>query len=130
MQARGKVAMGVDQYSSSHRFEPLADGGRIELQTDTEDSSAVAAIREHLLGITRSFKAGDFATPAFVHAGNVPGTDVMRARSESITYTFKALPRGGEVRISTADPAALAAIQSFLAFQRDEHHAGHTGVSP
>jgi hypothetical protein len=37
------------------------------------------------------------------------------------------LPGGGEVRIRTASPAALAAIHEFLAFQRMDHraHEGH-----
>ena len=39
MQNRGRQAMGVDQYTSAHRFDALADGGRIELQRETEDSA-------------------------------------------------------------------------------------------
>ena len=38
MQQRGKMAMGVDQTTSTHRFDALPDGGRIELQRDTDDS--------------------------------------------------------------------------------------------
>ena len=38
LQERGKVAMGVDQYTSAHRFDDLADGGRIELQRDPADT--------------------------------------------------------------------------------------------
>jgi hypothetical protein len=34
MQRRGKIAMCVDPYTSAHRFDDLADGGRIELQRD------------------------------------------------------------------------------------------------
>ena len=43
VQARGEVAMGVNQYTSSHVFEPLADGGRIELQRNANDSAVSAA---------------------------------------------------------------------------------------
>jgi hypothetical protein len=32
LQQRGETAMGVNQYTSQHVFEPLADGGRIVLQ--------------------------------------------------------------------------------------------------
>ena len=39
VQARGQVAMGVDQYTSHHIFEPLPDGGRIVLQRDSVDSA-------------------------------------------------------------------------------------------
>ena len=31
VQSRGRVAMGVDQYTSTHLFQPRPDGGRIEL---------------------------------------------------------------------------------------------------
>ena len=32
MQKRGEKAMGVDQYTSTHKFDSFPDGGRIELQ--------------------------------------------------------------------------------------------------
>jgi hypothetical protein len=40
-----------------------------------------------------------------------------------ITYTYGELPRGGEVRIVSKDPDAIAAIHEFLAFQRHDHRA-------
>ena len=48
VQSRGAVAMGVDQYTSTHHFTPTADGGIIELQRDTLDSAGVAQIRDHM----------------------------------------------------------------------------------
>jgi TusA-related sulfurtransferase len=33
------------------------------------------------------------------------------------------LPRGGELRITTTDPAAVAAVAAFLAFQRMDHRS-------
>lgn len=124
LQARGKAAMGVDQYTSTHRLDALADGGRIELQRDAADSAGVAQIRQHLREITAAFQSGDFATPAFVHMREVPGASVMAAMRDRITYTFSELPRGGEVRIVTTDPEALKAIHDFMAFQRQDHRAG------
>lgn len=124
MQERGKQAMGVDQYTSAHRFETLANGGRIELQQDRDDSAGVAQIRRHMREIAEAFARGDFSTPMMVHAGEVPGTKVMAARRAFITYEAHDLPRGGEVRLTTHDPEALAAVHEFLAFQRDAHHAG------
>jgi hypothetical protein len=126
MQRRGADAraMGVDQYTSVHQFDALPDGGRIELQRDVDDSAGVAQIRKHLREIAAAFKQGDFRTPAFVHDHQVPGTIVMAAKREAITYTVHDLPRGGEVRIVTHDSEALAAIHEFIAFQRHDHHAG------
>ncbi len=123
MQQRGKVAMGVDQYTSTHQFDTRSDGGRIELQRDVDDSAGVAQIRLHLRGIAKAFSEGDFSAPAFVHLQEVPGAKVMAARRALITYTYRDLPRGGEVRMVTKDPEALAAIHDFLAFQGREHHA-------
>ena len=126
MQARGQMAMGVDQNKAHHVFDDLPDGGRIELQADSADSTAIGAIRAHLSTIASAFKAGNFSTPDFVHADKVPGTDVMAAKRSAITYAFATLPRGGEVRITTHDAEALHAIHQFLAYQRQEHHAmGH-----
>jgi hypothetical protein len=124
LQARGKEAMGVDQYTSTHSFDALNDGGRIELQRDVDDPAGVAQIREHLRGIAEAFKSGDFSTPAFVHMQQGPGADMMATRRTVIDYTFSELPRGGELRISTRDPAAVGAIHAFLAFQRHDHRTG------
>jgi hypothetical protein len=65
MQHRGQQAMGVDQYTSIHKFDALDDGGRIELQRDSYDSSGVATIRAHIREIARAFERGDFSTPTF-----------------------------------------------------------------
>lgn len=124
VQARGAHAMGVDQYTSTHIFEPLADGGRIELQRDQADSAGASQIRQHMHHIAAAFSAGDFSLPGFVHARDVPGTAVMVARRQMIRYTVEVLPRGAAIRLQSADTAAVRAIHEFLAFQRQDHHAG------
>jgi len=124
VQARGQEAMGVDQYTSTHLFDSLPDGGRIELQRDVDDPEGIAAIRSHLQEIASLFGEGDFRIPGFVHAQEVPGTDVMARKRDVITYTYAELPRGGELRLTTADPEALTAIHDFMAFQRADHRAG------
>jgi len=121
MQARGHDVMGVDQYTSVHRFDALADGGRIELQRDRDDSVGVATIRAHLRSIARAFAAGDFTAPAEVHRETVPGVGTMRAHRAAIRYAVTDLPRGAALRIRSADPEAVAAVHRFLAFQRRAH---------
>jgi hypothetical protein len=123
LQSRGESAMGVDQYTSAHRFEPLSDGGRIELQRDSTDRAGVQTIRAHMRDIADRFSRGDFTIPGFVHARDVPGTRVMAERKAQITYEARDLPGGGEVRIRTSDPIAVDAIHEFLAFQRTDHRA-------
>jgi hypothetical protein len=115
--------MGVDQYTSTHVFEPLVDGGRIWLERDAHDTAGAATIRRHMDDIAARFAAGDFTLPAEVHARAVPGTDTMRARRAVLSYTVEMLPRGAALRIRSADPVAIRAAHEFLAFQRDDHHA-------
>lgn len=124
LQERGREAMGVDQYTSTHVFDALPDGGRIELQRDGEDPEGVMTIRQHLQEVAGDFEQGDFRIPGLVHAQEVPGTQVMAEKRAAIRYVYSDLPRGGEVRIITTDSAAVAAIHEFMAFQRQDHRAG------
>jgi hypothetical protein len=127
LQARGKMAMGVDQYASAHEFDVLPYGGRITLEMNDSDPLAIAQIRAHLKLIQHAFQAGDFSTPEFVHMRTMPGADVMSRKTNLIAYTYADLPRGGEVRITTTDPESLAAIRNFMEAQRGDHTAGgHT----
>lgn len=115
--------MGVDQSTSTHTFDALPNGGRIELVRDLDDSLGISQIRAHLYLIQHAFQAGDFSTPQFVHMQNMPGTAVMAKKHEVIAYSYHDLPRGGEVVMTTKDPEALAAIHAFMGAQRMEHHA-------
>ena len=124
MQERGKMAMGVDQYTSAHAFDDLADGGRIALVRNASDTLGVRQIRAHLRLIQHAFQAGDFSTPEFVHMRAMPGTDEMTAKRDAITYTYRDLPNGGELLVASKDPAAVTAIHAFMAVQRGDHHAG------
>ena len=124
VQTRGAAAMGVNQYTSRHVFESLPDGGRIQLEREVMDSAGADQISRHMRHIAERFASGDFALPGFVHARAVPGTAVMAARRAAIAYSVETLPRGAALRLRTSDPTALAAIHDFLAFQRQDHHAG------
>ncbi len=127
LQQRGKMAMGVDQYESVHRFDVLPTGGRIVLQMKDNDSLSVAQIRAHLKLIEHAFQAGDFSTPEFVHMRSMPGTAVMSRNKARIHYSYSDLPRGGEVRITTKDPESLSAIREFMSAQRMDHKAHGMG---
>jgi hypothetical protein len=125
LQARGETVMGVDQYTSQHVFEPLANGGRIVLQRKEEDPAGTATIRAHMRTIATAFSNGDFALPGAIHAmSDVPGTAAMKELRSEISYTPRDLPRGGEVVIASSNSRAVAAIHDFLAFQRMDHRAG------
>lgn len=121
MQDRGRIIMGVDQYTSVHRFEDLSSGGRVELQRTVDDSAGVNQIRRHFLEIAESIRRGDFRAPGLVHATTVPGVDVMMAKRQALRVEVRNLPRGGEMRITSEDPEVVKAIHEFMAFQRTEH---------
>ena len=128
VQSRGAAVMGVDQYTSAHVFEDLPDGGRIVLERkDATDSAGVATIRAHMRTIADAFGRGDFTAPGMVHMTKVPGTDVMAAKRDAISYSVADRPAGAEVRLTSTDSAAVRAIHEFLAFQRMDHRAaGHS----
>ena len=81
-------------------------------------------IRAHLRHVARSFAAGNFDLPMLIHDQVPPGVPVMKKRKAAIKYAFSPTDAGGEVRISTKDPAALSAIHSFLRFQIEDHGTG------
>jgi hypothetical protein len=122
LQARGQRVMGVDQYTSTHKFELLPDGGRIELVRDTVDSVGTRAIRDHLQDVARRLSAGDFSLSEAVHAREIPGGRVLADRRTHVKYEYREVHRGAEVRIVTKDPKAIAAVHRFLNFQKSEHH--------
>jgi hypothetical protein len=123
IQSRGAHAMGVDQYTATHRFTPTPDGGRIELRRDQIDSTGARQIQLHMEQIAAAFKAGDFALPGFVHARDVPGTATMAERRALIGYTVEPVPGGAALRLQSSDPDAVQAIHEFLTFQRADHHS-------
>jgi hypothetical protein len=122
LQKRGQQGMGVDQYTTQHQFESLADGGRIIYESSSGHAAEVAQIRKHLGEIALAFAAGDFSTPAFIHDETVPGTPVMAERREAIEYELVERPLGAELRLATRNAEVLHAIHAFMAYQRIEHH--------
>ena len=125
-QERGKTVMGVDQYTSAHIFESLPDGGRIALQRDVDDTTDVRIIRAHMQDVAKRFTAGDFSLSEMVHdTKSLPGVASMRRAGSAIRYTYRELPRGGEVRLTSSDTYAIEAIHAFLKFQGSEHQTGH-----
>jgi hypothetical protein len=107
-----------------HSFRLFRTGGAIELQSTSDDAKRVDAIREHLRAVAADFTKADFEKPLFVHGTMPEGVAEMVRLRGKIEYKFHELPKGGEVRISTEDPAALEAVHKFLGFQVVEHRTG------
>ena len=122
MDHRGNQAMGFDQAKIRHTFTPGDRGGTIEvIAKAASDSDTIAQIRSHLQEIAKLFKAGDFSKPVFIHAQNPPGAATMKALRSEIDYRFDDVPAGGKLSATSMNAEAIAAIQSFLRFQQDEH---------
>jgi TusA-related sulfurtransferase len=70
------------------------------------------------------FTEGNFDIPMFVHDQVPPGVPEMQKLKSAISYKYEETQRGGRVLISSDDPQAVLAVQSFLRFQITEHKTG------
>jgi hypothetical protein len=118
-------ATGVHHEHAEHHFLINPDGGTIRLEArDAADTKSRDRIREHLQAITKAFAAENFAIPTRIHDEVPPGVEAMKKMKAAITYTFAPTDKGGEVRITTKDADALAAIHAFMRFQVEDHGTG------
>jgi hypothetical protein len=123
--ARGDRAMGFSQTATTHPFLLSRDGGSIQVEVnDPDDAANREKIREHLRQIARMFGEGNFHIPMLVHDQVPPGVEAMEQRKGKIAFAYEETGRGGRVRLSTADRAALAAVHEFLRFQITDHQTG------
>ena len=106
MTARGEKAMGFDQALTSHHFYLYEDGGAIEVTVkNRSDKKNLAAIRTHLPPIVQLFAKGDFSTPSFIHAQDVPGAEHMQRLRDRIAYAYEDIRDGGRVPSPPGMPA-------------------------
>jgi len=125
MNARGDEGMGFSQTATTHHFLITPAGGEIRVEAnDPADAKSRDQIRGHLVEIARSFAAGDFAIPMFVHDQTPPGVPAMIQLGGAVDYLYSDLAQGGRVEIKTSNAEALAAIHQFLRFQIEEHRTG------
>ena len=123
--ARGDQGMGFSHEKTTHHFHILTDGGAIEIQANgPTDAGSQDAIRRHLAMSATRFSQGDFSLPMFIHATVPPGVDTMKQLKSRITYEAENTERGAQLRMTTHDAEALAAIHSFLSFQIHDHQTG------
>lgn len=119
---RGDEGMGFNHDMTTHHFRLLPDGGAIEVEAnDPGDAASREAIRSHLKMIAGLFAKGDFSLPMFIHSTVPPGVKTMKRLKDRISYTSESTPLGGQVRMTTKSPKALAAIHEFLRFQIKDH---------
>ena len=123
--ARGQVTHQQHQ-AASHQFQTLPNGGIIEIQAT--DAAGIAHVREHLAEVTAAFSATEPSAELVDHVRCMPGGATMLAKRSTLTLAYRELPRGAELRITTADAEALKAVHEFIAFQR-EHNRNPTAAA-
>jgi superfamily II DNA helicase RecQ len=125
MKQHGNMAMGFDQDKATHHFMLTVDGGVIAVTAnDPADQTTRDRIRRHLGEIAQAFARGDFQKPAMTHGELPAGASAMDRLKDRIAYAFVPSERGGAVRITTSDRAALEAVHEFLRYQITEHATG------
>ena len=123
--SRGDHAMGFSHEKTTHHFRLLKDGGAIEVSSnDPKDTESRDQIRMHLKHIATSFSSGNFEMPMFIHDQVPPGVPAMKRLKGQIKYEVERIPAGARVRISSANPEAVKAVQDFLRFQITDHQTG------
>ena len=125
MEKRGNQGMGFAQNATTHHFLLRKDGGAIQVTANSaKDKASIEEIRMHLQHIRRSFQAGEFDIPMFVHDQTPPGAPEMKKLKDRISYKYESLENGGQVAIGSRDAEAVKAIHEFLKFQITEHKTG------
>lgn len=120
----------VVQDANVSLFEPLQTGGRIELQTEATDDERVRRIRRFVRDLMLALRSGDFSAPPVTHLSTVPGAEAMAARRGVIYYSYRELPGGAELLITTRDLDAVRAVHNFLLFERSEPRGRIIGDPP
>jgi hypothetical protein len=122
---RGDKVMGFGHTRTTHHFLVEKDGGVIQVEAnDAADVESREQIRSHLSQVAEAFSRGDFAMPKEIHDRVMPGVPEMTRLKDTISYRYEEMERGARVRITTADPAALEAVHSFLRAQIQDHRTG------
>jgi hypothetical protein len=122
---RGDQVMGLDHARTTHHFRVEPDGGIIQVEAnDAADTESRQAIRSHLTEIAQAFSRGDFSAPFAIHQRVMPGVPVLIEKKEAVRYRYEETERGAQVRITTQEPAAVAAIHEFLRAQIGDHRTG------
>ena len=125
MMERGNVAMGFNQNKITHQFIPTPFGGEIIMTAvNASDRETINQIKNHVLEIQKEFSQGNFTRPFFIHAQEVPGTEVMYEKKDLIKYDKLEINAGSKLILTTKDRQLIDGINQFMEFQASQHR-GH-----
>jgi len=106
---------------SMHVFSPSVSGGTQTVLVHGGDARQVALVRAHLRKEAAAFARGDFADPASIHGGRMPGLRVMHERASEIRVRYSDVPSGARIAYAARAPAVIAAIHAWFEAQVHDH---------
>ena len=107
--------------ATMHRFVPTAAGGVQTVLVHDGDPKQVRLVRSHLRKEADAFARGDFADPASIHGGAMPGLRAMHAGAKRIRVRYADVRNGAAITYATADPALVTAIHAWFHAQVADH---------
>jgi hypothetical protein len=107
--------------ATMHRFVPTPAGGVQTVLVHDGDPRQVRLVRSHLRKEADAFARGDFADPASIHGGAMPGLQAMHAGAKRIHVRYADVRNGAAITYATADPALVTAIHAWFHAQVSDH---------
>ncbi len=119
---RGAKVMPFSLDATTHVFDVNETGGTQRVIADnTNDSTQIRLIREHLRKEAAAFKRGDFADPAAIHGNAMPGLAALKAGFKGIGVRYRDLPNGAEISYRSNDRRLAAAVADWFDAQLSDH---------
>ena len=119
---RGNIAMGFNQNKIIHHFIATPTGGEIMIVAlNSSDNDTIKQIRNHVIDIQKEFSKGNFTKPFFIHAQQVPGTELMTEKKRLLKYSILEVKNGFALLLTTNNQQLIGAIHQFIAFQTGQH---------
>jgi hypothetical protein len=107
--------------ATMHRFVPTPAGGVQTVVAHGGDPKQIVLVRAHLRKEADAFARGDFADPASIHGGDMPGLKAMHAGAKRIRVRYADVRNGAAITYATSDPALVAAIHAWFHAQVADH---------
>ena len=104
-----------------HHFAPTPNGGVQSVVVRNGDPKQVILVRSHLRKEARAFARGDFADPASIHGGSMPGLTAMHSGAKRISVHYTEVRNGAAITYSTSEPRLVAAIHAWFSAQVSDH---------
>jgi hypothetical protein len=121
VERNSEMVMPFSMAASRHVFAPTPTGGVQTVLVHGGNLNQIALVRSHLRKEAAAFARGDFADPASIHGGDMPGLQAMHAGAARISIRYADVPHGARITYATVEPALVAAIHAWFKAQVTDH---------